>query len=385
MNKITKVLFLFLVLSCGQITIFAQKNSVTELPMQFREQMPAVEVTINGKGPFLFAIDTGAQGTLRVDTSLVERLGLKKNGEIRAGDDSGQNLRVLDTIGVDSVKIGGLEFKDLTAITRNYNTSPAATHIDGILGFGLFTDYLLTLDYPGKRIRIEKGDLPAVNGKDILPFDNTREIPIVELQVGEQKVRAHIDSGNMLGGFILPAAVVEKAKLASEPVVVGRARTVSNDIEIKQAKLKDTISLGGFEFPDPIVIFPSLSDANIGSGILREFAMTFDQKNKRVKLRRTILPAKNIQQPAIATPRSDLKELIGKYSDRTISADGGDLFIQRPSGVKLKLVAISKDEYTLAQVPAARIKFVRDEKGVIIEIQVLNAAGAWETAKKDPQ
>lgn len=383
MNKITGIFFLFLVLFCGQITIFAQKKSTAELPMRFREQMPAIEVMVNGKGPFLFAIDTGAQGTLRVDTSLVEKLELKKNGEIRAGDGSGQNLRVLDTVGVDLIKIGDLEFKDLTAITRNYNTSPAATHIDGILGFGLFTDYLLTLDYPGKRVRIEKGELPAVNGKDILSFDNTREIPVVELQVGEQKIKAHIDSGNMSGGFILPAAVVEKAKLASEPIVVGRARTVSNDIEIKQAKLKDTISLGGFEFPEPIVIFPSFSDANIGSGILREFAMTFDQKNKRIKLQRTILPAENIQQPAASAPKSDLKELVGKYGDRTISADGGDLFIQRPSGMKLKLVALSKDEFTLAQVPAARIKFVRNEKGVVIEIQVLNADGAWETAKKD--
>jgi predicted aspartyl protease len=383
MNKFSHIVFLFLIGCFYQVTIFAQKNAVTELPMQFRGQMPAIEVMVNGKGPFLFAIDTGAQGTLRIDTSLVETLGLKKNGEIRAGDGSGQNLRALDTVGVDSVKIGGLEFTKLTAIIRNYNNSPGDTHIDGILGFGLFADHLLTLDYPGKRVRIEKGELAVANGKDILSFDSSREIPIVELLVGEQKVRAHIDSGNMAGGFILPAAVVEKAKLASEAVVVGRAKTVSNEIEIKQAKLKDPIRLGEFEFPEPTVVFPSLSDANIGSGILREFAIAFDQKNKRIKLQRTKQAKENLSQPSAVPLTPILKDLVGKYGDRTISGKGSDLYIQRPNGMKLKLISLSKDEFTLEQVPAARIKFVRDEKGAVTGIQVLNAAGVWESAKKD--
>ncbi len=382
MNKIPGLLFLVLILLCYQITIFAQKNSVTELPMQFRGQMPAVEVMVNGKGPFLFAIDTGAQGTLRVDTSLVEKLQLKKNGEVQAGDGSGQNLRTLETVEVASVKIGDVEFSKLTAITRNYNVSPGITHVDGILGFGLFSAHLLTLDYPGKRVRLEKGNLPAANEKDVLTYDGSREIPIVEIRVGDQKVKAHIDSGNIVGGFILPVSVVEKSKLASEPVVVGRASTVSNDIEIKQVRLKDSIRLGSFEFPEPTVSFPALSDANIGSRILSEFAVTFDQKNKRLKLRGTI-PALEIKPQAADPVKIDPKDFTGKYGDRTVSFNGGDLFIQRPNGMKLKLVRLSGDEFTLEQAPAARIRFIRDEKGAATEIQVLNPAGVWEKVKKD--
>lgn len=287
-NKILSLLsFFFLILFCCDVTIFAQKISATELPMHFRGRMPAVEVMVNGKGPFLFAIDTGAGGSLRIDSSLVEKLGLKKSGEVRAGDGSGQNTRTLETVEVDSVKVGGFEFHKLTAPTRNYNTAPDVAHIDGILGFGLFSGHLLTLDYPGKRVRIEKGELPGVNGKDILALDDSRGIAVVDLNVGEQKIKAHIDSGNMMGGFMLPAAMVESAQLISEPVVVGRARTLSNDIEIKQARLKDPIRLGSFEFPQPTVIYPSLSDANIGGRILSEFSLTFDQKNKRVRLKRT--------------------------------------------------------------------------------------------------
>jgi predicted aspartyl protease len=286
-NKISGLLSLLLLILGSHVLIFAQKITATELPMKFRGLMPAVEVMVNGQGPFLFAIDTGAQGTLRVDSSLVEKLALKKSGEARASDGSGQNARTLDTVGVDSVKVGGFEFTGLTALTRNYNTSPNVPHIDGILGFGLFSDYLLTLDYPGKRVRIEKGELPASNGKDILPFDDSRGIATVDLDVGGQKIKAHIDSGNMMGGFMLPTELVEKSPLLGDPVVVGRAKTVTSDIEIKQVRLKDTIRLGSFEFPEPTVVFPSLSEANIGGRILSEFALTFDQKHKRVKLKRT--------------------------------------------------------------------------------------------------
>jgi predicted aspartyl protease len=256
MKRTTIFPVLILLILFAQFAVFAQKGPAADLPMKFRGSMPAVEVMVNGKGPFLFAIDTGAAGLARIDSSLVEKLGLKINGEVQAGDGSGQNTRSLATVEVASLKVGDIEFTKVTAITRDYNTSPGIPKIDGILGFDLFADYLLTLDYPGKRVRIEKGELPKANADDILAFDNSRVRPIVELQVGEQKIKAHIDSGNMVGGFILPAAVVERSRLASEPVVVGKARTVANEIEIKQVKLKDDIRLGSFVFAGPTVKFP---------------------------------------------------------------------------------------------------------------------------------
>lgn len=277
------------VLFLCQFYISAQ-NKAVEIPMQFRGPMPAIEVMVNGKGPFLFAIDTGGQGEARLDSSLVEKLGLKPNGQAGAGDGSGQNIQTLNTFEVDSIKIGDISFNKVTALSRNYNSSPNLPKIDGILCFGLFKDYLLTLDYPEKKVLIEKGELPKTDNKNILDFDDARGIPSVELQVGGQKVKAHVDSGNIVAPFILSSAIVEKAGLASEPVVVGKARTVSSEIEIKQVRLKDSIRLGSFEFANPLVNYPGLSDANIGSKFLSYFIITFDQKNKRLKLEK---PSKN--------------------------------------------------------------------------------------------
>lgn len=367
------------------INVTAQKKVLVDVPMKFRGPTPAVEVMVNGKGPFLFAIDTGAQGGARIDSSLVAQLGLKTSGQAQASDGSGRNVQTLETVEVDSIALGDIKLDKVTAITRNYNTSPNLPKIDGILGYGLFADYLLTLDFPAKRVRVETGELPKTNAANVLNLDSSRGIAIVEIEVGNQKVKAHLDSGNTVGGFILATAVVEKAALASEPIVVGRARTVSNDVEIKQVRLKDTIRLGGFEFSEPTVTFPALSDANVGSKILGEFAATFDQKNNRLKLER----AKAAQETKAETKQiaktepSNATDYVGSYGDRTVTESGGMLFIQRPQGMKLKLAAVSKDEFTLEQVPAARIKFARDENGKITEIQVLNSAGVWEKAKKE--
>lgn len=73
---------------------------------------------------------------------------------------------------------------------------------------------MLTLDYPGKQLRLARGELPAANNANILPFENPHVIPIVEVSIGNLKMKAHIDSGNMVGKFILPTALVDKLKLA---------------------------------------------------------------------------------------------------------------------------------------------------------------------------
>jgi hypothetical protein len=74
--------------------------------------------------------------------------------------------------------------------------------------------------------------------------------------------------------------LVEKLELASQPITVGRTRTVSNAVEIQGARLRDTIKLGSsFEFRQPTITFPSLADeVNMGLKTLRDSIVTFDQK-----------------------------------------------------------------------------------------------------------
>ncbi len=279
----------------------AQNSAVAIAPMQMRGWMPVVEVKLNGQGPFAFMIDTGAGMQADIDTSVTERLNLQPSGRAINGDPSGENDREVATVTIDSIVIGGaaekgtrarrtgegvVEFRNVTAIVRPHKITKDYPEVDGILGFALFSDYLLTLDYPAMQVRLARGDLPPANGADILKFEIENRVPIVELAIGKIKVAAHIDSGNFVAGFILPEEIVEQLQLLSQPVTVGSARSVNNRIELKQVQLRSSIRLGGFEYSQPTIAFPALSDTNVGYKILREFMLTFDQKNGRLKLTR---------------------------------------------------------------------------------------------------
>jgi len=284
MRKLKILFSSILFLLAGAALARSQNSTVAVSPMSFRGLMPVIEVKLNGQGPFAFAIDTGAGMQADVDTSVAARLKLQPGGRVLNGDPSGENDREVETATIASVSFGGAEFRNVLAVVRPQKITRDYPDVDGMLGFALFTDYLLTLDYPAMQLRLSRGALPAVNNTDILQFEIENRIPVIELAIGRIRVRAHVDSGNFVAGFILPEEIVTQLQLLSQPVVVGRARSVSNQIELKQARLKDTIRLGHFEFPQPTITFPALSDTNVGFKVLRDFSLTFDQRNRRMKL-----------------------------------------------------------------------------------------------------
>jgi predicted aspartyl protease len=258
-----------------------------EVPMQPGDQLFAVEVMINGQGPFVFGFDTGAQGGPRLDASLVEKLKLKSTGQVQATDPSRRNFQNSETYKLDSIAIGGLRFTDVAVIGRNFQNSPRPLKVDGVIGLNLFADYLVTLDFPAKKLRFDKGELLKSDGAEVLDYKNEAGIATVDLSVADKKIKARLDTGNAIGAFVFPTSLAEKLNFAGEPRVVGRARSATGDMEIKQVTLKDVIKLGRHEFPDATIVYPALGDlANVGLKTLSQFVITFDQKNERVQLTR---------------------------------------------------------------------------------------------------
>ena len=293
------VALLFIVLACPTLVeaqtpgLKSPTSTVVDLPMLFRGPEPAVEVMVNGQGPFLFAIDTGATDEARVDSSLVERLGLRIIGTDTGNDGSGKDTIRVGVVRLNSLSVGGLAFHNVNAATRDFNRLNLP-HIDGILTFDLFRDYLFTLDYPAKRVRLERGELPKADGAEILRLKRVHSHPAVDIMIGSERVTAEIDSGNVGHEFLFPASLVEKLSLATKPVSIGKARTITHEFELKEARLKANIRLGKYEFTQPLISFPApFPFANIGSKLLNQFAITFDQKNDRVRFVRHDINERN--------------------------------------------------------------------------------------------
>lgn len=270
----------------SSLPAIAQNSTTADVPMLFYGNRPAIEVMVNGKGPFLFLIDTGAQGMARADASLVNLLNLPQVGQSTSADASAKNQVTVNKVRLETLSIGDLQFREVTAQSRDYNTTTYLPHIDGILGFDLFANYLLTLDYLNKRVHLKRGTLPSADGAEVLNFETIDGNQYVEIGIGRLKTKAMIDSGN-LRGVDCPASLVSKLPLASYPKLIGKGSSVSGEFELKEVRLQDALSIGRYLFPEPTITFTdAYSEVNIGSAMLREFAITFDQKNHRVRFNR---------------------------------------------------------------------------------------------------
>lgn len=263
-------------------------GSSTEVPMT-GERRVLVEVRIDGKGPYHFVLDTGAAGGGRIRPELASQLGLKVMGQAVAGDPSGKNRQTVDIVEAGSLAVGDLT---VTGVKLTVGVLPPApghpeTELDGILGMGLFEDHLLTLDYPARKVRIEKGSLPPADGREVLDFENPHGVPSVRIKVGDLEVAADVDSGNSRGELVLPASYLDKVPLEGEPKEVGSAHTTFNEVKIRQARLKGSVRIGAQSVEGPLVDFVEFFPvASLGDAFLRRFAVTIDQKSHRIRFRR---------------------------------------------------------------------------------------------------
>lgn len=256
------------------------------VPMSTDHGKPSVEIRINGQGPFRFLLDTGASPALVINDDLVRELELETRPGERIGDPA--NPQAIQTVEVElgEVMIGdGAIFRNVTAVSWDRSALYSGDDAPrGIVGFGLFTDSLLTLDYPRKQVQIELGELPDANGKTIVEFERDRGIPMVPISIDGQSHLAHIDSGSM-AALMLPMAMADSLPLQDKPTLVGQGRTVANDFEIYEATLESSVTFGGTNITNPRVMFNTKFDnmVNVGSGILSHYRMTFDQQHDRVR------------------------------------------------------------------------------------------------------
>jgi tetratricopeptide (TPR) repeat protein len=108
-----------------------------------------LQVGINGASAVLM-VDTGATGIL-VGRKVAEKAGVSRIAEMSTGGigDRGEQSGYLGH--VDSIRIGNLEFRDCYVRVIDRKT---AIGDDGLLGADLFSDFLVDLDFSGRKFRL---------------------------------------------------------------------------------------------------------------------------------------------------------------------------------------------------------------------------------------
>jgi hypothetical protein len=235
-------------------------------------------------GPYHFLVDTGSSVTL-VSPELAKRYPFPQERpldepQVRVRS-AGGGYAFLDAVTLKKLQLGAARFEYVPALIYDCSGLSAqfGVKIDGILGFPLFRNAVLTLDYPNERIvlrdRIPDDGLP---GEAIL-FDNTDKTPLIPVRIGDHEFAALIDSGSAAAIDINPAGL--SPKFLFGPVDGPMESTISGDRPSKVGRLAGVVQIGSFDVPQPVA---EVTDelTSLGGGILSHFTITFDQRHNEV-------------------------------------------------------------------------------------------------------
>lgn len=118
-----------------------------------RYQRITVPVTIDGKGPFRFLVDTGAQATV-VTHRVIDQLQLQPTG--RAMLIAMGSAQMVDTIRLDDLEFANRSFSGITApLLKGTNVGA-----DGIIGLDSLQNLKVIIDFLEDRISVSDAPLP---------------------------------------------------------------------------------------------------------------------------------------------------------------------------------------------------------------------------------
>jgi hypothetical protein len=269
--------------------------------------IPLVQVRIDGKGPFSFVIDMGTNCEAIISPRLVKRLGLSATGQKSITDLGGHGTRALDTVELSTLSLARADFHKVGAVVADLPDGDSV--LDGILGFRLFRNELLTLDYPGSRLILEEGALAGTRDEHVVPMQMPNGIPLVDIDIADAKIEAGIDSGGL--GLSVPVSMIGKVRFDGGIDTVAFGRTQVSSFALRGAVLDGSVGLAGFRFEQPwLEINPIFGIANIGSGALRDFVVTFDQSSKLVRFTSAGVPHRLVK-PRNSASSLRLDDLVG--------------------------------------------------------------------------
>ena len=272
------------------------------VPMDLTAGQPVVEVFLDGRGPYRMFLDTGAGSTV-LDRSLAQELGLRKVGETKIGDPANPEAISADQVWIDSLRIGSVRFDGITA--ASWDRSDLRRDVNpprGVIGFAVFRELLLTLDYPGAQLRLARGRLAAADGQNVLRYTDPNGIPVIPVQVSGATLAADLDTGSP--GFLsIPARDTARVRFAGPLQIMGRGRTVNSEVVFRGAAIAGAVAIGKHRFENPVVmVHDQLPNPNLGGRALRDFALTFDQRARSVRFERTrVSPAEAFAPPSHGT------------------------------------------------------------------------------------
>jgi predicted aspartyl protease len=185
-----------------------------------------VPVRIDGKGPFRFLLDTGANGSM-VAPRLVAALGLVARSGKFERVEGVTGTQPLPWVLIRRLRVGRIVKTD---VRMPICTSPIVTRLDGILGMAGFGPVRVAVDFRHHRVAISRSSPGMLWGfLDIHARRTADGLLMVPARVGGVRVEAVIDTGSpdTLGNLALRRALLSRTGLGASTPIYGVTRQIS--------------------------------------------------------------------------------------------------------------------------------------------------------------
>ena len=282
-----------------------KKKSIT-INFKSSNNLIIIPVAINNSDTLNFILDTGVRFPIITELPFVNKLNLNYLQPINVkGLGEGEQLTAYRS-GSNTINIEGMVAYDQEinmVINENFQISHIlGIPVHGLIGFNLFKDYVVKIDYEQHKITLIKPEYFDYKEKErdiVLPLTFEQGKPFVTTSIVTDKnedvpVKLLVDTGAS-DAIWLSTASDSRIALPENHIETFLGRGLSGDLYGKKGRI-GAIWVGPLVLYEPIVAFPdnelvdqlignNQRNGTLGAEILRRFYLTMDYPNKRLILR----------------------------------------------------------------------------------------------------
>lgn len=347
----------------------------TSLPFDLIDNHIYLDLTLNGKGPFRFVLDTG--GSNVVDPAVAREIGATAQGSAQGGG-VGATTEEASFTTVSSMRIGKAVLKDQLFATLPVRAGfgvAGSAPVDGIIGAEVFARFVTVIDYSAKRLTLKLPSAP-ISGK-ATPFVFSGTQPEVACQIDQIATQCTIDTGSRSSlDLYAPFVAEHPAVVPAQTTQAGLNGFGVGGGDVGRLGRLPSLEIGGFKLENLVAGFSGASagafavpgiGANVGGGVFKRFTVTFDYPHQTMSL-----------EPNVSLGAADQYERSGMFlvnQGKLIVADvrpgtpaakagivKGDV-IESIDGVPAAQLNLGSAREAFRRAPGTQVKVVVLEKG----------------------
>lgn len=294
--------FLIPIKATGQVFKFQTGRKQQTISFSLIKNLVIIPIYINGKGPFDFILDTGANPMIVTDSTLKESLKVPYIRNVKIGGYG--NFDGVDAfLGATSVTIGDAEGENIPTVFLKNDALSLSGYVGkkiyGLIGFNFFNSFVVKINYNDKTLKFISPEKKIKIKGEKIPFQLIENKPYITVNIeqeglGQRTLKALLDCG--------ASHSISLEALKKNPFPVPRFSIQANlgsgltgPISGRMGRV-EALTLGKFVFKDVVANYPKYQidtannrerNANLGAELLSRFNTTYDYRNLCVYIKKS--------------------------------------------------------------------------------------------------